>query len=382
MRPDDVTPALAIGPTPPPFPDVARIAVLRGGGLGDLLFAVPAIESLAAAYPDAEIVLLGTGFHRDLLADRPGPVSAVLPLPRVHGVHDPDGLGTDEAAVERFTDRAGHFDLGVQAHGGGRWSNPFLLRLRPTWTVGCRTPDAAELTRCLPFSYYQHEIMRALEVAGLAGAPPAALVPRVAVTDADLAAAARAVGEPARPRLVVHPGATDPRRRWPAERFGEVAAALAGDAEVVVIGTADEADLAAAVVAAAHDRLPPAARASVRSVAGALDAKALIGVLATARAVVANDSGPRHLAEAVGAPTVSVYWMGNVINAGPPGRLRHRLHISWTARCPECGADCTRQDLARCPHQVSFVADVPVEGVLADTADLVGRGEAADEPAA
>ncbi|MGX7828457.1 glycosyltransferase family 9 protein [Actinokineospora sp. 24-640] len=349
-----------------PFPDVRRVAVLRGGGLGDLLFAYPAMDALAAAYPDAEIVLLGSPLHAELLAERPGPVDTVIPLPRTEGVHG--GGGTDDEEVEAFLERAGSFDLGVQAHGGGRWSNPFLLRLRPTWTVGSRTGDAPALTRSLPFRYHQHEVLRALEVASLAGAQPMVFEPRVAVTAADLTEAKAALGPSERPLLVVHPSATDPRRRWQPERFGRVAAEVAELADTVVVGTAEEADLAEDVVRHALAARPDT---PIRSLAGKLTLSGLVGVLASARVVLANDSGPRHLAQAVCTATVSVYWMGNVINAGPFGRLRDRVHISWTSSCPVCGVGCTRPEVARCSHDITHVGDVEVGDVLADTRELL-----------
>lgn len=58
--------------------------------------------------------------------------------------------------------------------------------------------------------------------------------------------------------------------------------------------------------------------------------------------MVGNDSGPRHLAQAVGTPTVGVYWIGNVINAGAIGRTLHRVHFSWVSQCPVCGVDVTQ----------------------------------------
>ncbi|GAA4430876.1 glycosyltransferase family 9 protein [Actinokineospora soli] len=340
-----------------PFSEVRRIAVLRGGGLGDLLYAMPAMDALAAAYPEAELVLLGSAMHAELLRDRPGPVSRVVPLPRAPGF---DGEGT----VEEFAERAGRFDLGVQVHGGGRESNPLLLALHPTFTVGSRTEDAPGLTRSLPFRYHQHEVLRALEVACLAGAPPVRFEPRIPVTGEDLAEARAVLGPLTRPLLVLHPGATDPRRRWQPERFAAVAEQLSDVADAVVIGTADEIDLADAVVRAAP---------RTRSLAGALSLRGLVGVLSLAKVVVANDSGPRHLAQAVGTPTVSVFWIGNVLNSGPFGRLRHRVHISWTARCPVCGADCTRPDLHRCAHDVTHVGDISVDDVQADVRDLLER---------
>ncbi|MFB9902380.1 glycosyltransferase family 9 protein [Allokutzneria oryzae] len=338
-------PDLSPGPLCAPVPDVRRIAVLRGGGLGDLLFAMPAIQSLAATYTDAEIVLLGTPQHRALLDNRPGPVSSVAVLP------------TSESEDRFFAAaRENPYDLAVQMHGGGRWSNPFVRRLGARCAVGPNAGDSVELDRSAPFRYYHNEMVRWLEVAALAGAPTAALEPSITVTEADLAEAETALRGVPLPLVTVHPGATDPRRRWPTRCFREMISGLAGHAGVVVIGTDAERDLVEEIT----DGL------AARSLAGRLSMPGLVGVLASSAVVAANDSGPRHLAQAVGAQTVSVYWMGNVINAGPLGRVRHDVHISWTVRCPVCGADCTRQDISRCEHDVSFVEDVPVRDVLAD----------------
>ena len=84
--------------------------------------------------------------------------------------------------------------------------------------------------------------------------------------------------------------------------------------------------------------------------------------------MVGNDSGPFHLAAAVGAATVGVYWCGNLINAGPFTRTRHRPLASWRLDCPVCGTDCTR---ATCDHTASFVAGVSVEDVVEEALDLL-----------
>ena len=85
---------------PARFDGVDRIAVLRGGGLGDLLFALPAIDALAAAYPGARITLLGAPLAASLLNGRPGAVSDVRVLPFARGVYSPGGRsgGTRPAA--------------------------------------------------------------------------------------------------------------------------------------------------------------------------------------------------------------------------------------------------------------------------------------------
>lgn len=348
-----------LGPVLPAFDGVRRIAVLRGGGLGDLLFAVPALHALRAAYPAARLLLLGTPLHAALLRDRPSPVDEVVTLPP-HPQHTPD---PDPDFLARACREP--IDLGVQLHGGGAWSNPFVLALRPRYAVGPRTPKAAALTRTLPFRYHQHEVLRALEVAGLAGAPPVLLQPRVAVTDADRSAAEAALGTVAGPILAVHPGATDPRRRWPAARFAEVAArCIAGGATVVLLGTEDERPLLTEIAAA----IGPDPR--LRTLVGE-PFPTVVGVLARSAVLLGNDSGIRHLAQAVGTPTVGIYWMVNVINAGPLGRYTDRVLLSFVTHCPVCGADCTNEELPRCPHDESLVDTIGVDAVLGEVESLL-----------
>ncbi|WP_375406567.1 glycosyltransferase family 9 protein [uncultured Amnibacterium sp.] len=363
-------PQPVVAPLDARFPDVRRIAVLRGGGIGDLVFALPAIAALRAAYPAASIALLGSEAHAALLAGR-GVVDEVVELPRIAGVR---GDTTDEPAAEAFVAalRDRRLDLAVQLHGGGRNANPLLLRLGARHTVGTGTPDAAPLERTLHYDFFQHEVLRWLEVAGLAGAAPVDLEPVLPVAAAERATARALLGGPA---VVVHPGATDPRRHWPVERFGAVAAAVVRDGgQVVVVGDASEVAVARQVVAAAHAELLPEEQARVRSLAGRLDLPGLVGVLAEASVVIANDSGPRHLAQAVGARTVGIFVFGNTINAMPFGRARHRIRLGRITRCPICGRDATQVGWTaeRCEHDPSYVSDVPVEDVLQDVRALLG----------
>lgn len=355
-----------VGPVMEKFSDVRRIAVLRGGGLGDLMFALPAVSALAAAYPESEITLLGTPVHQELLAVVDSPVTAVEVLPYARGVRPGE---EDPAALDGFFARMRgiELDLAVQLHGGGRNSNPFLLRLGARHTVGTRTSDAAHLERSIPYLYYQHEPLRALEVAGLAGALPRDLEARL-VPSAGLEGRTVLTDDGGGPPLVViHPGASDPRRRWPAARFAELAGACAADGfRVAIVGDASEQALAAAIAV-------DAGAGPVRSVAGLLDMAQLVWLLQSASVVVGNDSGPRHLAQALGVPTVGIYWAGNIIHAGPLGRSLHRLHASSVTACPVCGIDVTQVGWAapRCPHDESLVATVPVNGVLDDVRSLV-----------
>ncbi|HET8629455.1 MAG TPA: glycosyltransferase family 9 protein [Thermomicrobiales bacterium] len=353
-------------PTCPPIPDVRKIAVLRAGGLGDLLFALPAIEALRAAYPGAEIVLLGREGLADLLPGRFPAVDRAVAIPPARGVGQPEDYPEEPNILASFfaAMAAERFDLAFQLHGGGGFSNPFTRRLRARVTIGLKAPEAAALDRWVPYVYFQPEVMRYLEVVALAGARPTVLAPRLTPTAADRAEAARALPADGRPLAVIHPGATDPRRWWPTERFATVGDALAATgARVAVIGHEENER---ALVATVCEGMA----ADAADLRGRLSLGGLAALLARARVVVGNDSGPLHLAEAVGAATVGVYWCFNLINGAPFTRARHRPLVSARFDCPICGVNCLT---GHCEHRASFVADVPAADVIAVTLDLWER---------
>jgi ADP-heptose:LPS heptosyltransferase len=101
---------------------------------------------------------------------------------------------------------------------------------------------------------------------------------------------------------------------------------------------------------------------------GALSIGGLAALLSRCKVVVSNDSGPLHLAGAVGASTVGIYWAGNLINAGTLMRTRHRPHLSWQMECPLCGRN-TMYDV--CEHRPSFVDKVRPEEVIASALELL-----------
>jgi ADP-heptose:LPS heptosyltransferase len=350
---------------------VERIAVLRANALGDLVFALPALDALRAAYPQAEISLLGRPLHAELLLSRPSPVDRVVVVPEADGVPEPTSVVRDPQEVEAFfaaQQRVG-YDIALQLHGGGRTSNPFVRRLGARLTAGLRTPDAPPLDRWVRYVYFQPEIARYIEVVALVGADRTITAPTLAVTEQDRADAALVLdgdGD-ATPLAVLHPGASDGRRRWPPARFAAVGDALAARGVTIAItGTASERALVESVVAAMGAPARPLLELSL---------PALVGVLEHARLVVSNDTGPLHLATAVGTATVGIYWGGNLVNGAPPWRANHRPLASFRIHCPVCGVDCMRDS---CEHDASFVADVQVQDVAGAALDLMDDRAPAD----
>ena len=352
--------------------NVRKIAVLRANGLGDYLFALPAVEALRAAYPDAEIVWLGRGWHAAFLNGRPGPIDRAISVPSSHGVNaNPHGETVEDAEeLAQFFEqmRAEQFDLALQMHGGGGNSNPFLKRLGARVNVGLCVPEAPKLDRWMPYRLFQPEIMRYLELVALVGAEPVTLAPRLTPSAADRDEAARVLAEfeiaptSTQPLVVLHPSSTEPKRCWPVANFARVGDALAErGAHVAIIGDEHDGTLINSLVG--QMRSEPIA------LHGRLSLGGLLGLLARADLLIGNDSGPRHVAEAAGAATIGIYWAGNLITAGSLTRTRHRPQLSWQMHCPVCGANYAKQE--KCEHDVSLVADVAVEAVEAEALSLL-----------
>jgi len=356
--------------------DVRKIVVLRPSAVGDFVFALPALQALKQAYPQAELVLAGKAWQRTFLRGRAGPVDRVVAVPPVPGVGASPEMEADTVEVEGFIEemRAERFDLALQMVGGGRNSNPFLLRFGARLTVGARAPDAPMLDRWISYRTPSQRRLALLEVASLAGAairlPPVGQ-PELALTEADCDEAALVVPPlPGERLIVLQPGATDPRRRWPARSFAALGDRLAQDgARIAINGSPDEGPLVSAVAARMH--------VSAIVLAGRLSLGGLCGLLARADLLVSNDTGPLHLGLALGVPSVGIFWLTNLMEGMPLRPSSLHAALATRTRCPVCDRDNLH---TRCPHDVSFVDDVTLEEVEAlARAALVGGRYAAHQ---
>ena len=342
--------------------DVRKIAVLRANALGDFIFILPAMEALRATYPNAEIVLLGKQWHSAFLRDRPGPIDRVVVVPPYGGVSEKSEYMGDANEHDRFftTMLRERFDLALQVHGGGRYSNPFVTRLGAKMTVGLKTPDAVPLDRWMPYIYFQHEVLRYKEAVSLIGATTGVLEPRLSIIERDRVEAESVLMGIDKPMVALHPGASESKRCWPTERFAAVGDMLAAQGmQVVVTGTQGEESLVEGVI---HAMQAPALNYCNR-----LSLSGFAGLLSRCRVVVSNDTGPLHLAAAVGAATVGLYGCFNFINAGPFTRTRHRSLISWQTNCPLCGID----NRDSCEHAGAALAGIVTKDVIEAALDLV-----------
>lgn len=358
---------------------IKKIAVLRANALGDFIFILPALQALKDTFPGVEIVLLGKKWHHEYLANRPSNVDRVVIVPPYPGVGAAYDYQVNEQELDDFFAemQAENFDLVFQFHGGGKNSNPFMLRLGAKKVIGLKSPAAPEVDVSVPYVLYFSEPMRYLEMVALAGAKTLNIEPRWQSVSEDLKELNTVLPDWKNKKIIViHPGATDMRRRWPAKKFAAVADALIKSGfEIAITGT----DFEKEVVKEVWQNISQ--QQQVFNLCGKLSLGGMTGLLSISKLVIANDTGPIHLARALKTPTVGIFWCSNAITGMPFSVQQNRTLISFMVDCPLCGQRVISPTQifppkGACNHQTCFVDEI-TEKQVQDSAQnlLLQNGE-------
>lgn len=331
-------------------PPLTKLLIVRLGAMGDVIHALPAVQLLREAFPQAYFGWLIEERWAELLcapgAARRGPRSALRPVvDEVHAANlkvwrkSPFSLATLQRVATLWNDvREAGYDAVLDLQGAVR--SAVLARLSRARVV-YGAAEAWESPASLWYSRKvvargEHVIEQNLSLAravvehycGLSSQASAVKLPCDPAIEARTAEdlARHEVGEFA----ILNPGAGWGAKRWPAERYGELAKALAamGISPLVNYGPGEE-DLFRKVLAASGRRAQPAM--------GSISE--LIALTRRARILVGGDTGPLHLAAALGVPVVGIYGPTDPARNGPYGTrsvvLRSRESRTSHARVTE-----------------------------------------------
>ena len=319
------------------------LLVVRLGSLGDLVHTLPAVAALRKTFPSANIDWLVDAPHRDFLSLVPVVSSLIVLKER----------GARGWLEVRRDLRSRQYHLAIDFQG-------LIKSSALAWMSGAHRVvgfDRASLREPMASLFYTeqiqvdptaHVVRKNLQLANALGAAAdGSLEFPIGRVESD--AVATFLGAASAPYALINPGAAWPNKRWPPDRFGEIARLLRdrhGLAAVVLWGPGEEA-LAHAVVDASDGA------ASVAPPTGLQD---LIALSRGARLMVSGDTGPLHIAAAVGVPAVALF--------GPtdPGRngpwTADDVSISKYETC-SCHYErrCSREPAQWCLGEVT-VADV------------------------
>jgi lipopolysaccharide heptosyltransferase II len=326
-----------------------RFLAVRLDAMGDVLMTTPAIAALH-----------GGGRHVTLLASEAGARVAEL-VPEIDEVitYDAPWMKSDAPREDAEADRAlvrrlaaGRFDAAVVFTVYSQSALPAALTCRlagvPLRLAHCRENPYELLTDWLPdpepHTVVRHEVRRQLDLVAAVGFTARDERLRLRVPEAARARVSRLLAGadlPPHGWLLLHPGGTAPSRRYPPDQFAAAARLLAAATgrDLVFSGSASEVPLV--------DDIRSRVRAPSRSFAGELDLAELCALVESAPLLVSNNSGPAHIAAAVGTPVVDLYALTNPQHT--PWSVPHRVLFNdvpckycYKSVCPEGHHACLR----------------------------------------
>jgi ADP-heptose:LPS heptosyltransferase len=335
-------------PAPAAWRSARETLCVRLDQIGDVLMTGPAIRALVAG--GRRVTLLGAGAGAaiaELMPEVDDTIVYAAPWMKSSGADpDPDADATviREISRRRF-DAAVIFTVATQS------PLPAALMLRlagvPLRLAHCRENPYALLTDWVPEPEgpvaTRHEVRRQLDLVATVGAHTgderlALTVP--AHARERVAGRLRALGL-GRRWAAVHVGSTASSRRYPPELFAAACASLAGEHGVDLVFTGDESEIGLVEAVRAEVPVPTA------TLAGELSLAELVAVLGAAPLLISGNTGPVHLAAAVGTPVLDIYALTNPQHTpwGVPNvTLTHDVPCRWCLKsvCPEGHHLCLR----------------------------------------
>jgi len=346
---------------------IERILVRGTNWIGDAVMSTPALGRLRSSFPTAEIMLLASPRTAGLFEAAPYLDRLLVYRRREEGW--PAFLRMARALRRERADLAilfqNAFEAGLLARLGG-------VPLRVGYSAQGR---GALLTHAVAQGPHRRDRFQAYDYLDLVAtaeracfgrevAPPAGRPVPSLLAGADQTRAARArlassgLGAGGRPLIALNAGATNSRAKcWPEERFAALADRLVAElgAEVVLIGAAAERESAARVIAGM--RAPGAV-----NLAGETSVSELVGLLAGCDLLVSNDTGPAHIAAALGRPTLTLFGPTNEFETAPTGPRATILRAD--------GIECARCMLRDCPIDHRCMTRLGADAVAARAISL------------
>ena len=316
-----------------------RVLIVRLGALGDVVHTIPVAAALRRRFPDAAVDWVIDERHAALLELVPG-LDRRLVL-RTRGRSAPAAWWTLRRALREV-----RYDVALDVQGLAK--SALAARLSGARRViGFPAPLLREgwarwlYTETAGAGRPGHVVDRNLGILGAFGAAEGGWTfPLRAAASPAVDALRRRLGPRGGGPVVINPNAAWPAKRWPAARYGAVAAHVGrayGRPCVVIWGPGEEAR-AAAVVAASGGAAVPAPPTGLVELAALLQAGALL---------VSGDTGPLHLAAALGTPVVGLYGPSDPVRNGP-----------WSpddevvSAFPDCACAARRAGAGRAVHMV------------------------------
>ncbi|MDQ7779264.1 MAG: lipopolysaccharide heptosyltransferase II [Planctomycetota bacterium] len=366
-----------------------RTLIFSPNWLGDAVMSLPALEALHAAHPEEELWVLTRRQNSGIYEYVPF-LRGVIELPSgepagaTRSARAPSGAvriprPAKASLPRRIAQSLWSYSATVKDLRQHRFQHAFLFpnsfrsallvflggaRRRVGYATDGRSalltdaiPCMEEIRRLHMTAYYANVV----ESAGITMPQPLP-APQLRVTREQALRAKELLGRVRRPLWGLNPGAAyGGAKRWPADRFAGLAAELvsASGGSVVVFGGGSERDTARQVVS----RLPAGRFVDL---CGRTSLAELVAAIADCDVFITNDSGPMHVAQAVGTPLVAIFGPTDLATTGPSGG-KFKI-VRKEGSCPQ--SPCLRR---ACPTDHRCMTAIAVEEVARESLRMLGQ---------
>ncbi len=322
-----------------------RICLIKPSALGDIVQSLPIVHAIRYRFPSASIAWIINDQLAPLI-DGHGIVDQVIPFERnrFHSIDAKSRQGIRQLAQSLAKYR---FDLVIDLQGLLRSAMLGLATKAPIRIGLASAREGANYTYTHiaqdgPFE--TNAVDRYWSVARLLGAGGIDKSFELGLTESEKGWAREKLLRFPRPWLAIHPGAKWITKRFPAEKFAQAARQWSNSQRGTVIAVGAPGDQVLAQTM--RDEL---AHQPMLDLVGQTNLRQLAGLLAEVDLLMTNDSGPMHLAAAVGTPTISVFTCTSPIRSGPFGVGHQFLQTSISCRASyqkECSHRSCMKELA------------------------------------
>jgi len=299
---------------------IKNILIIKPSSLGDIVLALPALTALRKSFPDAKISWLIRPEFAALLENHPH-LNEIIPFDRKFlgkAWFHPGASGSLVSLIRQL--RRAKFDAVIDFQGLFRTASL-------AWLSGCKKRFGMANAREFANHFYTHKVtqtqdcihmvdyyLKIIQAAGASDLSVQFVLPHYPE-------AAEAVGRLLASHGIAHdnyvvlvPGSAHEDKRWPVERFAALTEKISSQfgLSLIAIGTESEAGLI--------QKLQNLSKVTIENFAGRTSLSELICLLKRSRLVVSNDTGPGHIAAALGTPLLLIFGSTNPTRVAPYGR--------------------------------------------------------------
>ncbi|MCK4521242.1 MAG: glycosyltransferase family 9 protein [Nanoarchaeota archaeon] len=336
---------------------IKKILIINSGYIGDSILSIPLINNLRNCCKDAKISLVINPKFIDLWKNNKNIDNIILydaPWIRYKKGFNIKDILTYLKFIKKI--RKQRFDLAIDTRGDFRNNLLFLYLSGAKQRIGFGyTGGSYFLTKNVKYKQGIHEVEKNLSLLKAINCPIKETIPELDVKKQDITKIKRILAKnKINKRIVINPFAGYPSKEWPLEKFAELIDNLIKKykTKIIIIGGSNDIQKSESLLQKIQNK------DKIINLTGKLKLMQTAALLSLSDLLIGVDSGPMHMASAVGCKTITLIGPTDYRRWGPYGDKKEHIIIKRNVKCWPCGL------LYKCDYDKKCMLSITVEDVL------------------